>query len=140
MTLIEIFAIFIIHYIADFILQDEKWALGKSKNWNDLLSHTLTYSGIWFGVAVLINLITIGGFLGREILFSPEYIMLFTIITFICHTITDYFTSRIVSKMFAENRYGSSIPNWGAFSMIGLDQVFHYIQLFGTYYLLKVYI
>ena len=41
------FIIIVIHFIADFICQDEKWALGKSKNWSDLLSHTFTYSCIW---------------------------------------------------------------------------------------------
>ena len=41
MNLIEIFSIIIIHWFADFIMQDEKWALGKSKNWSDLLSTLL---------------------------------------------------------------------------------------------------
>ena len=48
MTLFEVLGIIIIHYIADFIFQDEKWALGKSKNMNDLISHTLMYTLIWF--------------------------------------------------------------------------------------------
>ena len=39
MNLIEILSILGIHWIADFVFQDEKWALGKSKNWNDLLSN-----------------------------------------------------------------------------------------------------
>lgn len=43
MSLTEIFTIIIIHWIADFIMQDEKWALGKSKNWKDLLEHTYDY-------------------------------------------------------------------------------------------------
>lgn len=31
MNLIEIFSIILIHWFADFVMQDEKWALGKSK-------------------------------------------------------------------------------------------------------------
>ena len=58
-------------------------------------------------------------------------------ITFILHFATDYITSRIVSKRFADKYYGSPIPNFGAFSIIGLDQVLHYAQLFLTYYLLS---
>ena len=58
-------------------------------------------------------------------------------ITFIFHTITDYFTSRIVSKKFEEGNVGSAPPNFGAFTIIGIDQVLHYIQLFTTYYLVK---
>ena len=48
MTLTEIFAIIIIHWVADFVFQDEKWALGKSKNWYDLLMHTYTYTIILY--------------------------------------------------------------------------------------------
>lgn len=131
MTLIEIFTIIIVHWIADFIMQDEKWALGKSKNWNDLLNHTTTYSFIFFwGIASLI--LYINGRSENNFWLS----LCFALITFVFHTITDYFTSRIVSKKFAEGKYGSSIPNFGAFSIIGLDQVLHYIQLFLTYYYL----
>jgi hypothetical protein len=43
-SLTVILAIIIIHWIADFVFQDEKWALGKSKNWSDLLKHTYLYS------------------------------------------------------------------------------------------------
>jgi hypothetical protein len=54
-------------------------------------------------------------------------------ITFISHFITDYITSRIVKRKFENNEYGSPIPNFGAFSIIGFDQVLHYTQLFLTY-------
>lgn len=130
LTLQEILLIIFIHWIADFICQDEKWALGKSKNWNDLLSHTITYSLLFaFFMCFLlpINKPHIGVYLP----------LIFFFITFILHTITDYFTSRIVSRKFANKQYGSPIPNFGAFTMIGLDQVLHYTQLFLTYYLLK---
>ena len=124
MTLIEIFTIIIVHWIADFIFQDEKWALGKSKNTFDLTAHTAVYSVLWwFPMSIML-----GSFLLGE---------LFVIITFVTHTATDYFTSRVVSKKFAEGKYGSPIPNFGAFTIIGFDQVLHYIQLFLTYYLLK---
>lgn len=138
MTLIEIFSIIIIHWFADFLMQDEKWALGKSKSWHDLLSHTFVYSMIWWFPILIIAL----SFQSSNELISDvmDKGALFILITFIFHTITDYFTSRIVSKQFANKEYGSSIPNLGAFTTIGFDQVLHYIQLFGTYYLLaKIY-
>ena len=131
MNLIEIFSILIIHWIADFIMQDEKWALGKSKNWNDLIMHTLTYSLMWVGAGLIWCLFDLNN--ASKI---AGYILWFTPITFITHTITDYFTSRIVSKKFAKQQYGSSIPNMGAFTVIGFDQVLHYVQLFTTYWLL----
>jgi hypothetical protein len=122
-TLTEIFAIFIMHWIADFVFQDEKWALGKSKNWIDLLSHTSLYSLLWF-----IPMIILLGVNWK--------VFVFVFVTFVLHTTTDYYTSRIVSKKFANNHYGSPIPNFGAFSIIGFDQALHYIQLFLTYYYL----
>jgi hypothetical protein len=123
-TLTEIFTIIIIHWIADFVFQDEKWALGKSKNWRDLLSHTSLYSILW-----CIPMIILLGVNWKPLVFA--------FITFVLQTTTDYYTSRIVSKKFANNHYGSPIPNFGAFSFIGFDQVLHYIQLFLTYYYLK---
>ncbi len=123
LTIYEILIIIVCHWFADFLMQDEKWALGKSKNWNDLLNHTVFYSFIWiFGIMFFL---------------SPVKSIIFAGITFVFHTVTDYFTSRIVSKKFERKEYGSSIPNIGAFTIIGIDQVLHYFQLFITYYLLK---
>ena len=121
-SIYEVLFILYVHYVADFIFQDEKWALGKSKNWKDLLSHTVVYSMIWFLVAWKLDLMATFLFVG---------------ITFVLHTATDYITSRIVSKKFAEKKIGSAIPNFGAFSIIGFDQIIHYSQLFLTYLLLK---
>ncbi len=128
------FLLVLIHFIADFIFQDEKWALGKSKNLKDLLYHTVTYSLIW----VLPIFFIFYTFCNNvEITEVIDDTVLFVIITFICHTITDYFTSKIVSKKFSNQEYGSTIPNIGAFTYIGFDQVLHYGQLFFTYQLLS---
>lgn len=132
MTLTVIFSILFIHFFADFICQDEKWALGKSKNWSDLLSHTFTYSSVWLGVGSLY------WFMNNETNAFQLPIFYFTIITFICHTVQDYFTSKVTSKLYAEKKFGSSIPNLGFFSVIGFDQFLHYVQLFLTYYFLTV--
>jgi len=124
-TLTEIFAIIIIHWIADFVLQTDKMAKGKSKNWIDLLSHTLTYSGFWL-------------FIGSVywFTFNPAYkfqtpVLIFVLITFIAHTITDYFTSRLNSILWVKGK------THYFFVSVGFDQILHYIQLFLTYYLLK---
>jgi len=116
MNLIEIFSILIIHWIADFVLQTDKQAQGKSKNWSDLLSHTSIYSACWLPIAA----ITMGN-IG----------VLAVLITFVAHTITDYFTSRLNSKLWAEGKVHYF------FVSIGFDQVLHYVQLFTTYYYLK---
>lgn len=146
MTLIEIFSIIIIHWIADFVLQTDKQAKGKSKNWNDLLSHTITYSFIWFIVGfIYVHSNNINNVFTQ---LQVKSLFLFTFITFIAHTITDYFTSRLNSKLIPERKFVKFQDGWNQywikspeslhnfFVSVGFDQVLHYIQLFTTYYLL----
>lgn len=117
MNLIEIFSIILIHWFADFVLQTDKQAKGKSKNWLDLLQHTVNYSLVFLFISFFI---------------LPELNPIwFFLITFTCHTITDYFTSRLNSKLWSEGK----VHNF--FVSIGFDQVLHYVQLFTTYYYLK---
>ena len=85
------------------------------------------YSSIWLVILVFFTITGID--------FNSNLIY-FPFITFFFHTLTDYFTSRVVSRLFAEKKLGTSIPNLGAFSVIGFDQVLHYIQLFLTFYFL----
>jgi hypothetical protein len=122
MTLFEITAIIFIHWIADFVFQDERWAIGKSKSIKSLITHTIVYSVFW---SILI------------LFLSLEATLIFVLVSFVAHTITDYITSKIVSRKFQRKEYGSKIPNFGAFTIIGIDQVLHYVQLFSTYFLLK---
>ena len=109
------------HWVSDFIFQAEEWSLGKSKRLAPLLKHTLTYSSLWIVPAWLMTF----NFMGA---------LWFSLITFVTHTITDYFTSKVVSDKFERKYYGSPIPNFGAFSTIGFDQVLHYVQLILTWY------
>lgn len=118
MNLIEIFSIIIVHWFADFVLQTDKQAKGKSKNWKDLLSHTFNYSLTFWCFAVI-------AFNGN--LIKACY---FYVITLVLHTITDYFTSRLNSKLWEQGKVHYF------FVSIGFDQVLHYVQLFTTYYLL----
>ena len=55
MNLIEIFSIIGIHWLADFVLQTDKQAKGKSKNWSDLLSHTWSYMMCWFIIGAFLQ-------------------------------------------------------------------------------------
>lgn len=167
MTLTEILIIITLHFISDFVLQDEQEALGKSRSIKSLLTHTIDYSLFFSG-----SLLCIQFMMGIE----PSYgVLYFLIITFIFHTITDYFTSKWVGKRFKQeaplnlkldaewfdigdvvtadstgasyiiieelkNEYKvklyNKVPNFGAFTRIGLDQLLHYFQLFITYYLI----
>lgn len=113
-----IFGILIIHWLADFVIQTDWQAKNKSSNNKALLTHTFVYSLCW----VLFALILFG--------YNPSF-SCFIIITFIAHTITDYFTSRLNSKLWKEGK----VHNF--FVSVGFDQLLHYVQLFLTYQLLK---
>jgi uncharacterized membrane protein YkgB len=116
----EILGILFIHWFADFVLQTDKQAKGKSKNWTDLINHTYVYSMVWMIIGCILYLTNLINFNWP----------LFTLITWITHTITDYFTSRLNSKLWEESKTHSF------FVSIGFDQWLHYLQLFLTYYYL----
>lgn len=134
MELKYILLIFITHFIADFIFQSEEMATGKSTDNVQLVKHTFMYSFITFICLIIMGLYE--WVVDISYILKPLNILLFTIITFIFHTITDYMTSRVVKQKFNNEEYGSPIPNLGAFTIIGFDQVLHYVQLFLTFSLL----
>jgi len=120
-----VLALLFIHWVADFVMQTDKMAQGKSKNNLDLLNHTLTYSGAF--VAFLMPLV--GYLFGYN---EQVWLNVFAFggITLIIHTIQDYTTSRINSKLWAEKKV-----HW-FFVSIGFDQFLHFAQLILTYKLL----
>jgi hypothetical protein len=109
------------HWFADFVMQDGDDAKNKSHDRLALIRHTTTYSLLWLPIIVLL------GWNG----------IIFVGITFIFHTLTDYFTSKHTSKQHAIGNFGGIAPRgMDFFVTIGFDQVLHYVQLFSTYYLL----
>jgi hypothetical protein len=121
MNLIEIFFILIMHWICDFVLQTDWQAKNKSSNNEALLKHVWSYSFVFFIAMVL---------------FSPYSGMdkfdlaIFLGITFVAHFITDYFTSRLNTRLWKQENVHEF------FVSIGADQCYHFIQLFITYWLL----
>ena len=120
MKTIEQYLIFflLIHWLADFALQTHKQAIGKGEGKNffnrELLKHVSVYSLIWLLIS---NIIEYNWIKALE----------FSIITFICHYITDYITSRISKKFFNDNDYHNG------FEVVGFDQILHYLQLYYTF-------
>ena len=127
MNLYEILGILLIHWFADFVMQTDKQAKGKSKNWSDLLSHTWSYCNIWWFFGIILFVINI---YYPFFIYKSWSLILFTSITFVAHTITDYFTSRLNSKLWEQDK----VHNF--FVSIGFDQWLHYAQLFITYWYL----
>jgi hypothetical protein len=113
-----ILLLLLIHWVADFVMQTDKQAQGKANNFTDLVSHTLNYSLIlWVGVMVLSK-------------FDVWNCFYFFIITFIAHTFTDFFTSKI------NKSYWKRGKSHQFFVSVNFDQWLHYVQLFVTYKLL----
>ena len=109
------------HWYADFIMQTDKMAKNKSKNWDYLSLHISTYS-LWLFVFLAPPAFIIETARGT-FLYLPAWILLNSG----CHFVTDAITSRITSQLFAENE----IHN--AFCVIGFDQLIHTTFLIGTW-------
>lgn len=104
----------LIHFLADFGLQTHEQATLKSSSNKWLFYHVGVYSLIW----LIASFIFFGEFWDA---------MWFATVTFICHFITDWVTSR-VGKPFWEKK---DLHN--GFAIVGFDQVLHYIQLYYTF-------
>lgn len=113
-TLSTVILIVMTHFLADFGLQTHEQATGKSSNEKQLMWHVAVYSGVWLFMSYC--------------LFQNAFLsIIFAVITYICHYITDYFSSRI-GKPYWEKK---DLHN--GFVIIGADQVLHMIQLFALY-------
>jgi hypothetical protein len=118
------------------MLQTEEMAVNKSKSWKALLKHTYTYAIVWvFASCILFGWVAPTHTANWYVIMS----LIFGYTTFILHTITDYITSRITSKLFADKIYYRPFPRMGAFAVIGFDQVLHYAQLFLTFHILSTW-
>lgn len=126
MRIYEILIILFIHFLGDFVFQTQWQAENKSKSNLALLYHVSTYTACWF--TPMLFLFYNNGF---NLIGAICLSFVFCVISFICHFITDYFTSRLNSRLWADKRIHDF------FVSIGWDQTMHFIQLFLTYILLK---
>lgn len=112
------FCLIVAHFIGDFVLQNDWMALGKSKDNIALGTH-----------ALIVAIIT--GATAAQWLVDPNYLgFQFIGITFVCHFLTDYMTSRVNAKLWQANE-----RHW-FFVSIGFDQMLHYLQLAITYHMM----
>lgn len=120
-SIIEITVILFTHWIADFICQSREIAENKSKDMKALTNHVLVYTFIW----------GIPAFYFFHTRSSPKEWLLFLILTFVTHWLTDYIISKITAVLWKSEEV------WLFFVVIGFDQLLHYMQLFVTYSILK---
>ncbi len=117
MELWHILVILFSHTVADFVLQSDEVAKGKSSdNWI-LLKHIMIYTAAMMPCAVVV---------------SGPLFMLFLSINAAAHFVTDYITSRITSY------YWQREERHKFFVTIGFDQFAHAAALLITYAFLLV--
>lgn len=112
--------ILIIHYMADFglqtIYQAQNKGVGDELFNQALFFHVGVYSLIW--LIATIPILNHGRFIP------------FAFITFFCHYIIDYTTSRVGKPFWSSGDYHNG------FNVVGFDQILHYLQLWYTFKLL----
>jgi hypothetical protein len=124
--ILTIIYILSVHFISDFIMQSDEMAKGKSTSIKWLTLHILSYLK-GFICSAIIFYITITLIWGR--ITSPLLILAYCLVNAILHWVTDYFTSKETSRLWAELKVHQF------FIMIGLDQLIHATCLILTFYL-----
>lgn len=115
-----------IHFFADFIFQNDRMAIGKSKSVYWLTVHVSVYSIVLFFLS---------GFLIEDYVVRLYFVML----NFVLHWITDFFTSKATTYLYLKHEKNPgekflfhSWRHW-FFVFVGMDQCIHYTCLFFTY-------
>lgn len=104
--------IIVAHFLADFVMQCDVWAQGKSKSNLPLLKHVGTYT------------------LAMAVMTAPLlgwYVLIWAPLNGALHFATDYVSSRLASKQFAAGNVHAG------FVVIGADQVVHYACMLLTF-------
>jgi len=107
-----------LHFLADFVCQSNWMAINKSKSDFALSVHVITYTSV---LAFGLLLVSFTNNMSIYLMFNA-----------FCHFITDFFTSRLNSKLWAkENKH------W-FFVGIGFDQFIHAATLISSAILLGI--
>jgi hypothetical protein len=125
MSYYTIITILFFHWLFDFYFQTDEMAKNKSKCTDALMSHVAVYSiGLLF-MLVLNGMFFLSDSVGTFLMSMG--MVGFVVINTIAHFVTDWVTSRATSALYKEERYHDF------FVVIGVDQMIHYITLFGTF-------
>lgn len=117
MSIMTFIWILLIHWFADFVLQTHEEATKKSTCNKALTSHVDTYTGCIAWVIMILYWYNV---------VPPEALWAIPI-TYVCHWVTDYYTSRLNSYLYKKG----DIHNF--FVSVGFDQILHYVQLILCY-------
>lgn len=106
------------HFVADFVLQPDWIAKGKSSSLNILVTHILIYTVTFIPIAFLH--------------FHPSAALAFLFINALAHFLIDFVTSRITSTLYKAG------DTHNFFVVIGFDQFLHVATLLTTAYYLSI--
>lgn len=116
------------HFVSDFIMQTDEMAKGKSTSIYWLNRHILSYGSTLAYFLIFNNIVLL-----LNGVYDPNVYVLgltYVIINMGLHWVTDYFTSKQTSRLWAEQKVHDF------FVMIGLDQLIHATCLIITFCLL----
>jgi hypothetical protein len=108
-----------VHWVADFVLQNDKMALNKSTSNYWLAIHVSVYTLATVILWAIFFWVTGFGVYVSLLQYFEAAVSIFSM-----HFITDYITSRITGKYFIAKK------NHEFFVTIGFDQWLHYLQIF----------
>ncbi len=117
MTTLPLIVLLFGHWVADFVFQTDKQAKGKSSDNAILASHVALYG------LVLLPFVTIA--LHWSV--TAISVATFMVVNMGAHFVTDYFTSRLNKRLWAEERVHDF------FTSVGFDQFLHAAVLLGSY-------
>lgn len=112
-TLLDVSLLLVAHFIGDFVLQTNEMAKGKSSSNRCLLYHVTVYLLPFIALIMLIPI--------------PP---LFLVVNGVAHFATDYVSSRMTKRLWAEGKVHEF------FVVIGADQLVHALTLIWTYYVM----
>ncbi len=115
-------AIFVVHFLADFVFQTSQMATGKSKSLKWLSIHVGVY-----GLVSLLSMYLVGNSVNSYYLGFSWWLGNVAL-----HFITDFLTSKVTSHFWESKNMRLF------FVMIGFDQLIHNVCLIGTYYAVAV--
>jgi len=115
-------AIFVVHFLADFVFQTSQMATGKSKSLKWLSIHVGVY-----GLVSLLSMYLVGNSVNSYYLGFSWWLGNVAL-----HFITDFLTSKVTSRFWESKNMRLF------FVMIGFDQLIHNVCLIGTYYAVAV--
>src|SRR5260221_14530512 len=106
--------IFLFHYIADFLFQSRMMGENKSSSLEWLLKHVIVYA-------------TILGLLVYPFFSSSLTFVIWIVMNFCLHLITDFITSKISTYFYLKKNM------YGFWNTIRIDQTIHIVTLYYTF-------